>query len=117
NLGFRVVEELLKADEEVVVIEQARDNRFLASTRRLGATVIVGDATLPEVLRQAHAATARAVIVATSDELANVEVALLARELNPQQRVVLRLSDAQLAETLREGAGIRLALSVPVLAA
>jgi Trk K+ transport system NAD-binding subunit len=117
NLGFRVVEELLKADEEVVVIEQARDNRFLASTRRLGAAVIVGDATLPEVLRQAHAAMARAVIVATSDELANVEVALLARELNPQQRVVLRLSDAQLAETLREGASIRLALSVPALAA
>jgi Trk K+ transport system NAD-binding subunit len=117
NLGFRVVEELLKADEEVVAIELARDNRFLASTRRLGAAVIVGDATLPEVLRQAHAATARAVIVATSDELANVEVALLARELNPQQRVVLRLSDAQLAETLREGASIRLALSMPELAA
>src|SRR5262249_25942117 len=41
----------------------------------------------------------------------------LARELNPQQRVVLRLSDPQLAQTLREAARIRLGLSVPALAA
>src|SRR5437764_3843582 len=117
NIGFRVVEELLKADEEVVVIESSRDSRFLATTRRLGVAVIAGDATLPEVMRQARVASARAVVAATGDELANVEIALLARELNPQQRVVVRLSDAQLAETLREGANVRLALSVPGLAA
>jgi Trk K+ transport system NAD-binding subunit len=117
NIGFRVAEELLKADEQVVIIEPARDNRFLAISRRLGAAVIAGDATLPEVLRQARADTARAVVVATGNELANVEIALLARELNPQQRVVVRLSDAQLAETLREATDVRLALSAPALAA
>jgi Trk K+ transport system NAD-binding subunit len=117
NLGFRVVQELLNADEEVVAIETSRDSRFLATSRRLGAAVITGDATLPEVLGQARVATARAVVAATGDELANVEIALLARELNPKQRVVVRLSDAQLAETLREGANVRLALSVPGLAA
>ena len=71
---------------------------------------------LPEVLRQARAATARAVVAATGDELANVEIALLARELNPRQRVVVRLSDAQLAETLREGANIRYALKAAHIA-
>src|SRR5207302_4927688 len=76
NIGFRVAEELLKADEEVVVIEPARDNRFLATCRRLGAAIVPGDATVPEVLRQARAGTARAVVAATSDELANVEIAL-----------------------------------------
>jgi Trk K+ transport system NAD-binding subunit len=117
NVGFRVVEELLRADAQVVVIESDRNSRFLASARRLGAVVVTGDATVPEVLRQARAGPARAVVAATSHELANVEVALLARELNPTQRVVVRLSDADLAETLREAANVRLALSVPGLAA
>ena len=117
NVGFRVVEELLQAEARVVVIESDRKNRFLASARRLGAVVVPGDATVPEVLRQARAGAARAVVAATSQELANVEVALLARELNPAQRVVVRLSDADLAETLREAANVRLALSVPALAA
>jgi Trk K+ transport system NAD-binding subunit len=117
NLGFRVVEELLQCGERVVVIEMQRDGRFMAAARRLGAAVIIGDATVLEVLRQAHAATARAVVSATQNELVNLEVALLARELNPHQRVVVRLLDSQLAQTLRDEANIRLAVSIPMLAA
>ncbi|HEV2945873.1 MAG TPA: NAD-binding protein [Gemmataceae bacterium] len=117
NVGFRVVEHLLEYDERVVVIEQQRDSRFLATARRLGVPVIVGDATVTPVLRQAHAATARAVVAATDNDLVNLEIGLLARELNPRQRVVLRLYDTNLAQTLREAANIRLALSIPTLAA
>jgi len=117
NVGFRVAEELLRLDEQVVVIEPARDNRFLASARRLGAAVVPGDATLPEVMQQARVDSARAVVVATNNELANVEIALLVREINPQQRVVVRLSDPHLAQTLRESANVRLALSLPAMAA
>ena len=47
----------------------------------------------------------------------NLEIGLLARELNPRQRVVVRLFDPNLAQTLREAANIRLALSIPTLAA
>jgi len=117
NVGFRVVEELLKADEEVVAIEPARDARFLAAARRMGAAVISADATVFEVLAQARVATAKAVVAATGNELANVEIALMTRDLNPMQRVVVRLSDPQLADSLREAANIRLALSIPDLAA
>jgi Trk K+ transport system NAD-binding subunit len=117
NVGFRVAEELLRLDEQVVVIEPARDNRFLASARRLGAAVVPGDATLPEVMRQARVDSARAVVVATNNELANVEIALLVREINPHARIVVRLSDPHLAQTLRESANVRLALSLPAMAA
>lgn len=117
NIGFRVVEELLRGDERVVVIEPARDCRFLSPARRLGAAVIAGDATVQEVLRQARADSARAVVIATGNDLANVEIALLVRDLNPRQRVVVRLNDPQLARTLREAANVRFALSVPLLAA
>jgi len=69
------------------------------------------------VLRQAHASNARAVIAATNNDLINLEVALLVRELNPTQRVVLLLSDQQMAQMLRDAANVQLAVSVPALAA
>ncbi len=117
NVGFRVVEELLRGDERVVVIERSQQSKFIVTVRRLGVPVIIGDATVPEVLRQANAASARAVVAASSNELVNLEIALLVRELNPAQRVVLRLNDPQLARTLREAVNVRLGLSVPSLAA
>lgn len=117
NVGFRAVADLLQQGEQVVVIERAPDNPFIAAARRLGAAVIVGNAAVAEVLTQARAHTARAVIAATSNELLNLEVALLARELAPRQRVVVRLTDPHLARTLREAAHVRLALSIPELSA
>jgi Trk K+ transport system NAD-binding subunit len=85
--------------------------------RRAGVPVFVGDATVPEVLRQARADSAKVVIAVTSSELANLEVALLAREMNPGQRVVVRVVDPQFAEAIREAADIKHALSAPSLAA
>jgi Trk K+ transport system NAD-binding subunit len=117
NVGFRVVEALLRQGERVVVLERSRDNPFILTARRRGAAVIVGDATMTEVLRQAHAGAAGAVVAVTNHELINLEVGLLARELSPAQRVVMRLTDPGLAQTLRESADIRLAVSVPELAA
>jgi Trk K+ transport system NAD-binding subunit len=117
SVGFRIAEELLAAGERVVAIERSTDGRFVATARRLGLAVIIGDAKVAEVLRQARAGTARAVIAATSADLINLEIALLVRELNPHQRVVLRLADADLARTLREAADVRLALSIAALAA
>jgi Trk K+ transport system NAD-binding subunit len=117
NIGYRVVEELLGQGESVVVIERARDNPFIATARRQKVAVIIGDATIREVLQQAKAATARAVVAASSNELVNLEIALLVRELAPKQRVVLRVIEPYLAQTLRQAANIKLALAIPELAA
>jgi Trk K+ transport system NAD-binding subunit len=117
NIGYRVVEELVTAGEPAVAIELTQDGRFVATARRLGVAVVTGDATVREVLRQAHVPSARAVVAVTNSDLVNLEVALLVRELNPKQRIVVRMSDPNLAETLREAANVRFALSVPTLAA
>jgi Trk K+ transport system NAD-binding subunit len=79
--------------------------------------VIAGDCTLPDALRQARADTARAVVAVTDSDLVNIETALVVRELNAEQRVVVRLTDADLATTLREAASVRHAVAVPALAA
>jgi Trk K+ transport system NAD-binding subunit len=117
NIGFAVVKELLRYSERVVVIERQRDSRFIGGLRRSGVASIIADATVLEVLRQAHAGSAAAVIAATNEELANLEIALLARELNPRLRVIVLLQDLNLARTLREAANIRFAISIPNLVA
>ena len=117
NVGYRLVQELTAMGERLVAIDSAADGQILETVRRMGVPVFVGDATVPEVLRQARADTAKAVIAATSSELANIEIALLVRETNPKQRVVVRLSDPQFAEAVRDAANITNAVSVPALAA
>lgn len=117
TVGFRVTEELIKLGEKVVVIELDAACRFVATARRLGAAVMIGDASVLEVLRQANSPTARAVISATNNDMTNLEVCLLAKELNPEQHVVPLVNDPQFAHMLREAADIRLAVSVPALAA
>ena len=103
--------------ERVVAIDRVADNPFIATVRRKGVPTFVGDATLPDVLKQAHAGTAKAVIAATSSELANLEIALLSRETNPQQRVVVRLHDPLFAEAVRDAANVHYAMSIPAPAA
>lgn len=117
NVGFRCVEELARLGHPVVAIDKVTDNPFAATVRRMGVPVVVGDATVAAVLRQAKADAARAVVAATDSELTNLEIALLVREWNPNQRVVVRLTDPAFARAVREAADIKLAVSVPALAA
>lgn len=117
NIGFRCVQELLRLGHQVVAIDKEAGTPFADTVRRMGAAVVVGDATVSEVLSQANAKEARAVLAVTSSEMANLEVALLVRELNPAQRVVVRLTDPDFAQAAREAADLRYALSPPQLAA
>ena len=117
NVGYRLIDELTAMGERVVAIDKAADGPFIETVRRKGVPAFVGDATVPEVLRQARADSAKAVIAATSSELANLEIALLVREKNPRQRVIVRLSDPQFAEAVRDAADITNAVSAPALAA
>lgn len=117
NLGFRCVQELLRLEAQVVVIEKVNDNPLAATVRGMGVPVIIGDASVREVLRQARVDSARATLATTESEIGNLEIALLAQELNAEQRVVVRLTDPEFARSVREAAEMRLAVSVPDLAA
>src|SRR5262249_6077370 len=90
---------------------------FVATVRRQGVPVLIGDATLREVQKQAQAEHAQSLIAATSADLTNLSVALLARRANRHQRVVVLMSEPSIAGLLRQAAGVELALSVPALVA
>ncbi len=117
NVGYRLVQELIAMGERVVAIDKTPDGPFIETVRRMGVPVFVGDVTVPEVLRQVRADSAKAVIAATDSELGNLEIALLVREMNTKQRVVVRLNDPEFAEAAREAANIKNAISAPALAA
>ncbi|MEI8289184.1 MAG: NAD-binding protein [Verrucomicrobiota bacterium] len=116
SIGFRVMRELARRGETVVAIEREANGRFLEPARAWGP-VIVGNARLPETLRKAGAAGAKAVLAITDDDVANLGIGLAARNARPDSRVVLRLFDANLAEKLPASLGVQAALSVSKVAA
>ncbi len=116
NIGIRCVEELQRLGQSVVVIERNAESPFVLQARRAGVYVMIGDATQQTTLQQANTGTSLGVIAATSDELVNFEIALLAKELT-KGRVVLRLHDPALAQMARDTANLRFALSPHALAA
>jgi len=117
KLGYRVFQLLRRLGEYVVVIERNAENRFLEELRRDGSPLILGDARDDVVLQQANIAKAKSVVVATDDDLANLEVALDSRRMQPDIRVVLRMFDQDIADKIRDGFSIRIAMSQSMTAA
>lgn len=117
NVGYRILEELMRLGEQVFVIERRADAEFLDQARAIGAEVIIGDARTENLLRSLNVAEARAVIVATNDDLANLEIAMDIREMKVETPIVLRLFDQRLAQRVRGTLGIQVSLSTSQLAA
>jgi Trk K+ transport system NAD-binding subunit len=117
RIGYRVVHVLLRLGEEVVGIEQDANGPFLEQIRQMQVPVLLGDARQQTMLEQARVRDAAAIVVCTQDDLTNLAIALDARALNPNVKVVLRMFDAQLAEKVRSGFGIHTAFSTSALAA
>jgi Trk K+ transport system NAD-binding subunit len=117
KVGYRVTLELLKFDREVIVIEENPDGRFIEKVKSLDVPVILADARRTETLIKAGIKQADAIIPCTNNELANLDIALDAREIRPEIKVVMRMYDADLARRVEKGFGIHTALSTSALAA
>jgi voltage-gated potassium channel len=115
--GYRVVEQLLSFGEDVVGIERNEQGQFLDPIRDLGVPVIISDARRPGSLSKAGVERATAVVICTEDDLINLIIALEARELNPDVRVVMRMFDAELTKKMEKVFGINAAFSTSALAA
>src|SRR4051794_8215431 len=76
RIGYQIIRELLDLRESVVAIERASDAYLLGELYDRKIPVIQGNARLGTILEQAGVARAKAVIVTTSDDLTNLDVAL-----------------------------------------
>ncbi len=117
RLGFRTFHLLRRLGHRVVVIERRGECQFLEGVRLDGAPLFIGDARNESLLEEANITKARSIILATNDDLANLEVALDARRLAPGIRVVLRMFDQHMADKIRDGFNIHIAMSQASLSA
>lgn len=104
KVGYRIVKELMHLRESVVVVERPDATSLLIEEIvELGVPIVRGDGRSAKTLEAAGVPVARGVILATQDDLTNLDSGLVARDLNPHARVVLRLFDESLARKV-EGA-------------
>jgi Trk K+ transport system NAD-binding subunit len=124
SVGLTTVEGLVAAGREVVVIERNEHNRFLPVMRELDVPVVLGDATVRQTLLDAGLPRAATLAALTSDDVANVEAVLSAREAYAdlpgadadQLRVVLRMFDTVLADGVERRFDIHRVVSASALA-
>jgi Trk K+ transport system NAD-binding subunit len=102
GVGYRIATHLHATGHQVAVVEQDANNRFLPAVKALKIPVIIADANLPSTLETLNLATAQALMVVTSDDTVNLEIALTARSLAPQVPAVVRIYDAEFAQQVQQ---------------
>ncbi len=88
RVGKRISEVLQKQHLPYMIVEQNRT--AVESLRHTGIQAISGDATDPDILRNAHISNASMLIVATPDAINVRKIAEVSRALNPAIELVLR---------------------------
>jgi voltage-gated potassium channel len=86
--------------DRIVVVDPALDS--VESATEDGYAAVHGDAASAAVLRRAHIADARAVVVAADRDDAAVLITLTARELNPTATIVAAVREGENAHLLRQ---------------
>jgi Trk K+ transport system NAD-binding subunit len=117
NVGSAVTGQLHDLGFDVVCVDNKPNAPGIPLARQLGLPVVIGDAFREETLHAAHLDTCLALVSVTSLDVVNLETALTARALRDDVRIVLRLTDDDLAERLEKTTGNMISRSVPYLAA
>lgn len=117
RVGLRILQQLLPLGEDVMVLEKNPESESIPFARKNGIPVFIGSGREEGILNELSIERAKSIIVATDNDLANLEMALDARKLNPNIRVVMRMFDQELASKIRDAFDIELAFSTSALAA
>lgn len=117
HLGSRILELLEAEGADVVVVERDGTSRFAVEAKERGNAVLIDDMRDDRVLVQAGIAHARCLIAATNDDMANLEVALDARRINPKIRVLIRFLDQRIGAKIQDAFDLDEAFSSAALAA
>ena len=116
HLGYRVVEQLHAMQESVVVIELKPTAEMISAVQAMSIPVIQDDATRPGALEGAGIERAKTIILATQNDSLNLQIAVKARSYNKDIQVVIRIFDADFANSLQQQFGF-IALSATGMAA
>ncbi|MFC1936515.1 potassium channel family protein [Chloroflexota bacterium] len=105
HLGFQALNNLLDMNQDVVVIELDPDADLIETVRDMGAPVLIDDASRENTLIDAGINKAKTIMMCTQNDSVNLQIAVKARSLNPDIKVVLRIFDHDFAEALQNQFG------------
>jgi voltage-gated potassium channel len=117
HLGFRLARALHQMGECFVVIEANPEADLVSEVQTWKVPIIQGDANKYDVLRKARVDRAHTIVIVTSDDTLNLQIAIHARAVNPQVRTIVRLFDDDFSREVRLAFGITAAYSASALAA
>jgi len=102
EVGHNVIIELMQARRKVIIVDISKENLEVIS-RRLGYELmsVVGDATEDEILLACGIERAAGVVTALKQDRDNLFVAVTARQLNPQLRIIARATNERAASKMR----------------
>jgi len=117
HLGFRVARALHELDVPFICIQLDPTAALVSAVSDWRVPIIAGDALKKDILRKAGIERAATLVVATSDDMMNLQIAIQARSLQPEIRTIVRLFDDDFAREMCKAFGITTAFSASALAA
>jgi Trk K+ transport system NAD-binding subunit len=101
QVGLRLCLLLRRCGIGIVAIDDREQGENVGLARELGFPVVIGRGADPSLLRRLSLPRACALAAVTDDDLENISIAMAARDVNPDLRVVLRAGDGRVANETR----------------
>jgi Trk K+ transport system NAD-binding subunit len=101
QVGMRLCLLLRRCGIGIVAVDDREDGENVGVAKELGLPVVVGRGADPSLLGRLSLDRAVALAAVTQDDLQNISIAMAARAINPDLRVVLRAGDGELANETR----------------
>ena len=101
QVGLRLCRLLQHCGAGVVAVDDREDGENVGHAREGGLPVVIGRGGDPSLLRRLSLDHALALAAVTDDDLQNLSIAMAARAVAPDVRVVLRVGDGRVANETR----------------
>jgi siroheme synthase (precorrin-2 oxidase/ferrochelatase) len=101
QVGLRLCLVLQRCGIGVVAVDDREEGENVGLARELRFPVVIGRGADPSLLRRLSLHSACALAAVTDDDLENISIAMAARAVNPDLRVVLRAGDGRVANETR----------------
>jgi Trk K+ transport system NAD-binding subunit len=101
QVGLRLCLLLRRCGIGIVAVDNREEGENVGVAKELGLPVVIGRGADPSLLQRLSLDRAVALAAVTQDDLENISIAMAARSINPDLRVVLRAGDGELANETR----------------
>ncbi len=117
HVGLRVARNLMRLNVPVIAINQQPPDYAKAAMEELNIPIILGDGRNPEILKAASIHTARGIVLCTSSDHINMQLATIVREYNERMNIVIRMWDDIFTPKMKQALNIAGVISSSQLAA